>query len=77
MFLKNDYKFYNYICDSDSGSYLKSYIGSQKQKFLLGEYSDFAAKSNPELLVVSIYKSKKREKPLLITLNSAYYCCTP
>ncbi|MCU4337173.1 hypothetical protein [Acinetobacter dispersus] len=74
---KNDYKFYNYICESDLGSYLKGYFGNQTTKVFLGEYSDFAAKSNPELLAVSIYKSKKMKRPLLITLNSAYYCCIP
>ena len=77
IFKKNDYKFYNYICDSDLGSYLKSYIGSQKNKVFVGDYSDFAAKENPELLAVSIYKAKKKKPPLLITLNSAPYCCTP
>lgn len=74
---KNDYKFYNYICDSDLGSYLKSYIGSQENKVFVGEYSDFAAKESPELLAVSIYKSQKKNLPLLITLNSVYYCCAP
>lgn len=72
---KNDYKFYNYTCESDLGSYLKGYLGNQTTKVFVGEYSDFAAKSNPELLAVSIYKSKKMKRPLLITLNSAYYCC--
>lgn len=77
VFKKNDYKFYNYICESDNGLYLKSYIGSQKNKVFLGEYSDFAAKESPELLAVSIYKTKSKKPPLLITINSASYCCTP
>lgn len=74
---KNDYKFYNYTCESDSGLYLKSYIGSPKNKVFVGEYSDFAAKESPELLAVSVYKAKTKKPPLLITLNSASYCCTP
>lgn len=77
VFKKDDYKFYNYICDSDSDLYLKSYIGSQNNKVFLGEYSDFSAKESPELLAVSIYKKKTKKPPLLITLNSASYCCTP
>ena len=77
IFKKNDYKLYNYMCHSDTGVYLKTYIGnSQKTKFL-NEYADFAAKDNPELVAVSIYKSKIKKDPVLITLNAAYHCCTP
>ena len=76
VFHKNDYKFYNYVCDSDEGGYFKSYLGNQKDKIFLGEYSDMVTKESPRLLAVSIYRSKK-EKPLLITINSSYYCCTP
>lgn len=76
IFKKNDYKFYNYMCDSVEGSYLKGYLGSQ-EKIFVSDYSDFAAKESPKLLAVSIYKSKKRKPPILITLNSSYYCCTP
>ncbi|MGY6082606.1 hypothetical protein ACWYAF_09320, partial [Acinetobacter baumannii] len=32
---------------------------------------------SPKLLAVGIYKSTKRKPPILITINSAYYCCTP
>jgi len=77
IFKKNDYKFYNYTCKSDKGIYLKSYIGNSKKTKFLNEYYDFAAKEDPQLLAVSIYKSKKNKQPLLITLNSAYYCCSP
>ncbi|WP_335972656.1 hypothetical protein [Acinetobacter calcoaceticus] len=77
VFKKNDYKFYNYICESSEGSYLKSYFGDQEKKIFVGDYSDFAAKESPKLLAVSIYKSNKRKPPILITLNSSYYCCTP
>lgn len=35
IFKKNDYKFYNYMCDSVEGSYLKGYLGSQEKKYLL------------------------------------------
>ena len=77
IFKKNDYKFYNYICESSEDSYLKSYFGDQEKKIFVGDYSDFAAKENPKLLAVSIYKSTKRKPPILITINSAYYCCTP
>ncbi|WP_213073444.1 hypothetical protein [Acinetobacter pittii] len=77
IFKKNDYKFYNYICESSEGSYLKGYVGDQEKKIFVGDYSDFAAKESPKLLAVSIYKSNKRKPPILITLNSSYYCCTP
>lgn len=77
VFKKNDYNFYNYTCESHLGSYLKSYIGNKKENFFVGEYSDFAAKESPELLAVSIYKPNRKKTPLLITINSAYYCCTP
>ncbi|MDC5666762.1 hypothetical protein [Acinetobacter baumannii] len=77
IFKKNDYKFYNYMCDSVEGSYLKGYLGFQEKKIFVSDYSDFAAKESPKLLAVSIYKSKKRKPPILITLNSSYYCCTP
>lgn len=77
VFKKNDYKFYNYTCKSDKGIYLKSYIGNSKKTKFLNEYYDFAAKEDPQLLAVSIYKSKKNKQPLLITLNSTYYCCSP
>ncbi|MEB3864190.1 hypothetical protein MSG66_09140 [Acinetobacter sp. IK31] len=77
VFKKNDYKFYNYICESSEGSYLKSYFGDQEKKIFVGDYSDFAAKESPKLLAVSIYKSNKRKPPILIVLNSSYYCCTP
>ncbi|MDX8156354.1 hypothetical protein SLJ62_12430 [Acinetobacter pittii] len=76
VFKKSDYKFYNYICESSEGSYLKGYVGNQ-EKIFVGDYSDFAAKESPKLLAVSIYKSNKRKPPILITLNSSYYCCTP
>ncbi|VCW83364.1 hypothetical protein BANRA_03653 [Acinetobacter baumannii] len=65
------------MCDSVEGSYLKGYLGSQEKKIFVSDYSDFAAKESPKLLAVSIYKSKKRKPPILITLNSSYYCCTP
>ncbi len=29
IFKKNDYKFYNYVCESSEGLYLKSYVGDQ------------------------------------------------
>lgn len=77
IFKKNDYKFYNYICESSEGLYLKGYFGDQEKKIFVGDYSDFAAKETPKLLAVSIYKSTKRKPPILITINSAYYCCTP
>lgn len=77
IFKKNDYKFYNYICKSSEGSYLKGYFGDQEKKIFVGDYSDFAAKESPKLLAVSIYKLTKRKPPILITINSAYYCCTP
>lgn len=77
IFKKNDYKFYNYICESSEGSYLKGYLGDQEKKIFVGDYSDFSAKESPKLLAVSIYKSTKRKSPILITINSTYYCCTP
>lgn len=77
VFKKNDYIFYNYVCESAEGSYLKGYFGDQEKKIFVGDYSDFAAKESPKLLAVSIYKSTKRKPPILITLNSSYYCCTP
>ncbi|MDS7956979.1 MULTISPECIES: hypothetical protein [unclassified Acinetobacter] len=77
IFKKNDYKFYNYICESSEGSSLKGYLENQEKKMFVGDYSDFAAKESPKLLAVSIYKSNKRKPPILITLNSSYYCCTP
>ncbi|MBK0064229.1 MULTISPECIES: hypothetical protein [unclassified Acinetobacter] len=77
VFKKNDYKFYNYTCESGNGKYLKSYIENSKKIKFLSEYSDFAAKEEPQLLAVSVYKSKKNRHPLLITLNSVYYCCSP
>ncbi|WP_228260663.1 hypothetical protein, partial [Acinetobacter baumannii] len=77
IFKKNDYKFYNYICESSEDSYLKGYFGDQEKKIFVGDYSDFAAKESPKLLAVGIYKSTKRKPPILITINSAYYCCTP
>jgi len=77
VFKENDYKFYNYVCESDVGQYLKNYIGNQKSRVFIDEYSDLAAKDNHQLLAVSIYKPKSNKPPLLITLNSAYYCCTP
>ncbi len=77
IFKKNDCKFYSYICESSEGLYLKGYVGDQEKKIFVGDYSDFAAKESPKLLAVSIYKSNKRKPPILITLNSSYYCCTP
>ena len=77
VFKKNDYKFYNYVCESDVGQYLKNYIGNQDNRIFIDEYSDLAAKDNLQLLAVSAYKAKSNKPPLLITLNSAYYCCTP
>nr|WP_151982336.1 hypothetical protein [Acinetobacter guerrae] len=77
VFNRNDYKFYNYTCKSDNGTYLKSYIENSKKINFLNEYSDFSAKEEPQLLAVGVYKSKKNRHPLLITLNSAYYCCSP
>ena len=77
IFKKNDYKFYNYACESAEGSSLKGYLENQEKKMFVGDYSDFAAKESPKLLAVSIYKSNKRKPPILITLNSSYYCCTP
>ncbi|UGQ26436.1 hypothetical protein [Acinetobacter calcoaceticus] len=77
IFKKNDYKFYNYMCESAEGSSLKGYLGNQEKKTFVGDYSDFAAKESPKLLAVSIYKSNKRKPPILIVLNSSYYCCTP
>ena len=77
IFKKNDYKFYNYVCESDVGQYLKNYIGNQDNRIFIDEYSDLAAKDNLQLLAVSAYKAKSNKPPLLITLNSAYYCCTP
>ncbi|CRX63092.1 hypothetical protein [Acinetobacter baumannii] len=77
IFKKNDYKFYNYICESSEGLYLKGYLGDKDKKIFVDNYSDFAAKESPKLLAVSIYKTNKRKPPILITINSAYYCCTP
>ncbi|MBO1279702.1 MULTISPECIES: hypothetical protein [Acinetobacter] len=77
IFKKNDYKFYNYICESSEGLYLKGYLGDKDKKIFVDNYSDFAAKESPRLLAVSIYKPNKRKPPILITINSAYYCCTP
>ncbi|MBJ8503959.1 hypothetical protein I6M96_02935 [Acinetobacter seifertii] len=77
IFKKNDYKFYNYICESSEGLYLKGYLGDKDKKIFVDNYSDFAAKESPKLLAVSIYKPNKRKPPILITINSAYYCCTP
>jgi len=77
IFKKNDYKFYNYMCESAEGSSLKGYLGNQEKKTFFGDYSDFSAKESPKLLAVSIYKSNKRKPPILIVLNSSYYCCTP
>ena len=75
IFKKYDYKLYNYMCYSDKGVYLKTYIGNAKNTIFLNEYADFAAKNNPELLAVSIYKSKIKKAPVLITINTAYHCC--
>ncbi|WP_425918293.1 hypothetical protein [Acinetobacter sp. TSRC1-2] len=77
IFKKNDYNLYNYMCYSDKGVYLKTYIGNAQKTIFLNEYADFAAKDNPKLLAVSIYKSKIKKAPVLITLNAAYHCCTP
>jgi len=77
IFKKNDYKFYNYICESSEGLYLKGYLGDKDKKIFVDNYSDFAAKESPRILAVSIYKANKRKPPILITINSAYYCCTP
>ncbi|HHP7908734.1 hypothetical protein [Acinetobacter baumannii] len=77
IFKKNDYKFYNYICEYSEGLYLKGYLGDKDKKIFVDNYSDFAAKESPRLLAVSIYKPNKRKPPILITINSAYYCCTP
>ncbi|MDS7943614.1 hypothetical protein RMA95_06785 [Acinetobacter sp. V110_1] len=77
IFKKNDYKFYNYICESSEGLYLKGYLGDKDKKIFVDNYSDFAAKESPRILAVSIYKPNKRKPPILITINSAYYCCTP
>lgn len=77
VFRKNDYKLFNYMCSSDQGLYLKNYIIDKKTKVFLNEYVDFAAKESPKLLAVSIYKSKNKKPPLVITINSSYYCCTP
>ncbi|MEI1681369.1 hypothetical protein V8P49_09100 [Acinetobacter baumannii] len=77
IFKKNDYKLYNYICESSEGLYLKGYLGDKDKKIFVDNYSDFAAKESPKLLAVSIYKPNKRKPPILITINSAYYCCTP
>ncbi|MFW2071827.1 hypothetical protein ACG909_18920, partial [Acinetobacter geminorum] len=37
VFKKNDYKFYNYFCESAEGSYLKGYFGDQEKKIFVGD----------------------------------------
>lgn len=77
IFKKNDYKLFNYTCSSEQGETLKNYMGNSKKKFLVNKYFDFAAKESPKLLAVSIYRPKMKQIPLLITLHTSYYCCTP
>ena len=78
MFLKkDDYKINSYKCFLDQDVYLKNYIENSSYKKLVNEYSDYSAKEEPELLAVSIYKKNKKLKPILITINRSYYCCTP
>ena len=60
IFKKNDYKFYNYTCDSDQGSYLRIYLETRNSRVFIREYTDFDAKESPKLLAVSIYKSNKK-----------------
>ncbi|MCU4390735.1 hypothetical protein KTH73_08365 [Acinetobacter courvalinii] len=77
IFKKNDYKLFNYMCSSEQGETLKNYIGKSNKKVFVNEYFDFAAKESPKLLAVSIYQPKTKKTPLLITLHTSYYCCTP
>lgn len=77
IFSKKDYNFYSYMCNAVEGMYLKSYIVNKENNIFLNQYEDFSAKENPKLLAVSIYKTKNKKIPVLITLNSSYYCCTP
>ncbi|MDR2061949.1 MAG: hypothetical protein LBQ29_11200, partial [Acinetobacter sp.] len=62
---------------SEEGEYLKTYISNSVEKIFLNEYSDFAAKESPKTLAVSVYKPKLKRPPLIITINTSYYCCTP
>ncbi|NNP70469.1 hypothetical protein [Acinetobacter sp. Ac_5812] len=77
VFKKNDYKLFNYTCSSEQGETLKNYIGNSKNKVLVNEYFDSAARENPKLLAVSVHRPKMEKLPLIITLHTSYYCCTP
>ncbi|SPL71878.1 hypothetical protein [Acinetobacter stercoris] len=77
IFKKNDYKFHTEICYLENGAYLNNYLINSDQKLFIQKSEDFAAKEIPEVKAVSIYRSKSSKTPILITINSAYYCCTP
>ncbi|ATO19278.1 hypothetical protein BS636_06180 [Acinetobacter sp. LoGeW2-3] len=77
IFKKDDYKINSYKCFSDQGIYLKNYIENSNYKKLVNYYADYSAKEEPELLAVSVYKNNRMRRPILITINRSYYCCTP
>lgn len=76
VFSKNDYYFKSFSCDAEQGKFLKNYLVGLNKNVLLNE---FAANEEPKVVAVSIYNSKNKvnKNPLLISIASAYFCCTP
>lgn len=76
IFSKNDYRFESFSCDAEQGTFLKNYLINTKKRIFLNEFYEFSAKEEPKVVAVSIYKSK-RNNPLLISISTAFFCCTP
>lgn len=79
IFSKNDYNFQSLSCDAEQGVFLKNYLVNSNKNLLINEFAEFAANEKPKIVAVSIYKPKNKisKNPLLISIASAYFCCTP
>lgn len=74
---KNDYNFKSFSCDAEQGIFLKYYLVGLNKNIFLNEFAEFAANEEPKVIAVSIYKPKTNKNPLLVSITSAYFCCTP
>lgn len=77
VFSKNDYSFKSFRCDAEEGTFLKNYLVGVNQNIFLDEFAEFAANEEPKVIAVSIYSPNISKNPLLISITSAYFCCTP
>lgn len=77
IFSKNDYNFKSFSCSAEQGIFLKNYLVKGNKSIFLNEFAEFAANEEPKVIAVSTYKPKTNRNPLLISITSAYFCCTP